>query len=516
MPGKGRIGDQKMADAGIVRATSDRVSSPRTIVMSICVCIFIFIYYWALLSDGRFQEVEPVRYGLVFNSMIDYLSRGRFDVDPDIVLKEGFFRGGHTYAYFGPVPALLRLPLLIWPRFGGVDFTVISCAIAATLATVANVGAVLQARRVIAGGPYVRRISLFAMAVMIFGGPQLQFLRPSIFQESLYWAAAIAAIFVMLAFRWCIDIARRRSGHLITMALLAGLCLLTRVSTSIGLYAACGGIMLAQLIAAAQRDRASIIGAVRMLVLPSLILLSCMVIVGYINYERWGSPLTFQDYKYYNSMLPDDPVFGIIAKYGYFNFRRLLFGLSYFFVPVWTIIGSDGHFLFHAFMDRVMYIVELPPATFLASDTFLCFLACLGFASLWRRRAAGTDTLTARLIAAGFAIPAVLILIAIALTFRYRMEFYPLFEFLGLFGLISLATKFTSHPRLFTNVCGLMVVISIVSSHAFLFAYKMSPWGYSLDVEKTGWAAAYREYLHIKYPGLERHLESPPPNHGPA
>src|SRR5580658_5601324 len=245
MPGKGRIGDQKMSDAGVARATSDRVLSRRTVAISICVCVFIFVYYWALLSDGRFLEVEPVRYGLVFNSMIDYMSHGRFDVDPDIVLKEGFFRDGHTYAYFGPVPALLRLPLLVWPRFSGVDFTVISCAIAATTATVANLGAVLQARRVIVGTPYVRRVMLFAMAVVIFGGPQLQFLRPSIFQESLYWAAAIAAIFVMLAFRWCIDIAGRRSRHLIAMAVLAGLCLLTRVSTSIGLYAACGGIMLA-------------------------------------------------------------------------------------------------------------------------------------------------------------------------------------------------------------------------------------------------------------------------------
>jgi hypothetical protein len=344
--------------------------------------------------------------------------------------------------------------------------------------------------------------------VVILGGPQLQFLRPSIFQESLYWAAAIAAIFVMLAFRWCIDIAGRRGRHLVLMAVLAGLCLLTRVSTSIGLYAACGGIMLTHLIAANRQDRASIVAAIRTLVPPTLILLLCVAICGYINYQRWGSPLTFQDYKYYNSMLPDDPVFDIIKNYGYFNFRRLPFGLSYFFVPVWTIIGSDGHFLFRAFQDRVMYIVELPPATFLTSDMFLCFLACLGAARLWRGGVAGIDTVAARLIAAGFAIPAVLILLAIALTFRYRMEFYPLFEFLGLFGLIGLARKFAAHPRLFTNVCGLMVAVSIVSSHAFLFAYKMSPWGYSLDVEKPGWVTAYREFLHIKYPGLERRLES--------
>ena len=44
---------------------------------------------------------------------------------------------------------------------------------------------------------------------------------------------AIAAAFVLLAFRWCVDLPRRRAWHLAAMAALAGLCLLTRVSTSV-------------------------------------------------------------------------------------------------------------------------------------------------------------------------------------------------------------------------------------------------------------------------------------------
>lgn len=498
-----------MPDMDSVRATSHRGLSWHATAVFITVCVFL--YYWTLISDGRFLDVEPLRYGLVFNSMIEYMARGRFDVDPALILHEGWLRDGRTYAYFGPVPALLRLPLLILRRYRDVDFTTISCVIGATIASIANLVALYQVQCALSDKPYVTRIMLFAAAMVIFGGAQLQYLRPSIFQESLYWAAAIASIFVVMAFRWCIDASGRRAAHLSIMAVLAGFCLLTRVSTAIGLYAACGGILLTELIIASRAGgvRAFIVATLRAAVSPpSLILLAFAAICGWINYERWGSPLTFQDYRYYNSMLPDDPVFAIIRNYGYFNFRRLWFGLAYFFVPIWTIIGADGHFLFRAFMDRELYIVELPPATFLASDLFLCFLACLGCAWLWRDRMPGCGTLAARLIAVGFALPGLLILIAIAMTFRYRMEFYPLFEFLGLFGLLSLAEKFPVHPRLVTGACSVMVAISIVFSHVFLVGYKVSPWGYANEVEKTGWIAAYRGFLHIKYPALDRYLRA--------
>jgi hypothetical protein len=49
-----------------------------------------------------------------------------------------------------------------------------------------------------------------------------------------------------------------------------------------------------------------------------------------------------------------------------------------FLMPVWAIVGSDEHFLFRAVQDGLFYIIELPPATFLASDLLLCFMTCLG------------------------------------------------------------------------------------------------------------------------------------------
>jgi len=483
----------------------------RTLTLLAGASAFIFLYYWALLSDGKFLAVDPVRYGLTFNSMIEYMSRGRFDVDPAIILREGFDRDGRTYAYFGVVPALLRSPLLLLPRFRTVDFTVISCAIAATIAAVAQLGAMLQAGRVIGDAPYKSLVLSLAMTSVVFAGSQVQFFRPSIFQESLFWASAIASIFVLLVFRWCVEPLARKHVHLVVMAVVAGFCLLTRVSTSIGLYAACGGIMLSELIAMARRPDGRftippIRDALRLILVPSLILVAFGAICGYINYERWGSPFTFQDYRYYNSLEPNDPALEVVKNYGYFNVRRIPFGFSYFFMPVWAIIGSDGHFLFRALQDRIYYIVELPPASIFASDLWLCFLSVLGVAWLWRRGTVAIDRVAARMVAVALILPGLLMLMAVALTFRYRMEFYPFLEFLGLFGLLALAKKFPVNPVALGRACWVMVAVSVISAHIFMLGYKIIPWGDSVDVEKSGWTAAYREYFHIKYPGIDNAL----------
>ena len=95
-------------------------------------------------------------------------------------------------------------------------------------------------------------------------------------------------------------------------------------------------------------------------------------------------------------------------------------------------------------------------------------------------------------------------LIAIAVVFRYRMEFYPFFEFLALFGLFQLRSKFVVYPRLLAWVCGVMVAVGIVFSHLFLAAYKVEPGFNAVAVEDIGWIAAYREYFRAAYPGIYR------------
>ena len=73
------------------------------------------VYYLFLAMDGSFNFMKPVELaarGMTFNSMLEHLLRGEFDVDPAAVVFEGIIRDGRTYVYFGILPAFLRLPLL--------------------------------------------------------------------------------------------------------------------------------------------------------------------------------------------------------------------------------------------------------------------------------------------------------------------------------------------------------------------------------------------------------------------
>ncbi len=91
-------------------------------------------WYALLITSFSMDLFAPVDRGLVFNSMLLHLLDGRWDVDPAVITEEGFLRDGRSYAYFGVIPALLRLPLLLFPGGVGLDVTTLSTWIAATLA----------------------------------------------------------------------------------------------------------------------------------------------------------------------------------------------------------------------------------------------------------------------------------------------------------------------------------------------------------------------------------------------
>jgi hypothetical protein len=195
----------------------------------------------------------------------------------------------------------------------------------------------------------------------------------------------------------------------------------------------------------------------------------------------------------------------VIRQHGYFSLGRVPFGLIYYFFPMWTFIRPDHLFLFREYQDRMLFTVEFPPATFFLSDPALLFLAFLGCRWLWRNRGTGVVDMPAVVLVAGsFTLPCLVILAAIALTFRYRMEFYPLFEFLALFGLAGLADLIPGRRRLVTWACGAMLGVSVVSSNLFLVSYKIAPWADSSDIQDKGWVDAYVRYFKASYPAFQR------------
>src|SRR5262249_38307953 len=92
-------------------------------------------YYSILISVGSSGLFDQLPHGLTFNSMLLHLLRGAFDVDPQAIGDEGIIHNGVTYAYFGILPALLRLFFLPMANFSTTDFSRLSCLAATCIMT---------------------------------------------------------------------------------------------------------------------------------------------------------------------------------------------------------------------------------------------------------------------------------------------------------------------------------------------------------------------------------------------
>ena len=409
---------------------------------------------------------HPTLLGQAFNSMAEHLLQGQFDVDPVAIDSEAFLVGDRTIAYFGIFCALLRLPFLTSPQL---DIGWLSCLTATGLGLWFQLRALLLVRDSVP--PSVKRDWLIvAVALcMVLGGQQVQFLRPTIFQEVVNWADALAMGFVFLAIK---GVLRGFDTKTLTgMALFAGLALLARVSFGLGLYTALGGVLLLHW---------------RRMFWPGLVLTVFIVATGIVNQGRWGSPFMFADFTKYaldQDVMPDRLV--RLAAYGEFNPGRLGLGLSYYFVPIWTWVRSDGQLLFSEARERLIDAFELPAGSFLLSDPLL-----LGLAAAVRR-----PTMTTAALLIGLAIPPCLMLIAISMNYRYRVEFYPFLILAALLGVRRLCLAPAARFRRSPIVAA--VVLSIAVSHGMAAIYAVSPWGDADQyIPKVGWIGTYAPRLH--------------------
>ncbi len=427
-----------------------------------CLCYAVMLS----LHGGPFGAVGN---GLTFNNMLVHLLHGRFDVDPEAIGSEGFFRDGKAYAYFGVLPALLRLPFLPLPGFAAIDFTRMSCAAAvAAMAMFKLLTAIAVWRSTAATGGRPSHAALLTLlaAAILFGGAQIQFLRASIYQEVLLWAAALAAAYLYVVVRGWLDERGFTAARLRWMALIAGLCLLTRVSTALGLYIATALVWLHFVWRGDRRCRLAAL-------VPAAILAVFAVIAAWINYERWGNPLVFADlHRALISLIYYPDRIRRVEAYGEFNLGRLPYGLAYYFLPWWAL-QTGASVASPTFQPPSIDAAELPPASLLLSDPLLVGLAIYGLIRLWRDRHLAHRTELAGL-AVGFLVPGLLMLVAISMTFRYRLEFFPLLEFcawLGFRRLLSLPEGFGG--RLFA----VAAAAEIAMAQVFWFLYYVSPFG---------------------------------------
>jgi hypothetical protein len=441
------------------------------------VLLALMLLVYGVLLAISFNWRNPL--DLTFNSMLDHLLRGRFDVDPQIVGYEGYHRDGHVYAYWGIFPALLRLPLWIVGRMD-IDWSLCSCLAAVCIAAMAKVRAVLLLRRHALQNSMTNLAISLMLAYILFGGAEIAYLRVNIYQEALFWGLAFASVFVYLAVKGLVT----RSFGMATlcgMALCAGLAVMTRISTGIGLTIALAFLLLALALEPGVPEAADrrpfirrILGALksRRLLTPIALLAVLIALTGTVNYFRWGNPATFV-YPYRDS--PDVSPMNYAESLGLFSVRRIPFGFIYYLFPVWVLRVGSGQILADKMTGDFFDAIELPPSSFLLTDLLpFCFIVLLAIA-LFRRRAGNLAPIGkwVAAIAVGLAVPCALMLTFIWMVYRYRMEFYPLIDFLALMALYLVVTD-SAMLEIFARWrrwIAVALAVSILSSFTALFLY---------------------------------------------
>ncbi len=481
--------------------------------------VIAFIYYIFLIAGHSFRLFEPTELGMSFNSMLEHLLRGQFDIDPHAIRFEGFVRNGKTYSYFGIFPAVLRLPLYAVGNLR-YDVTRLYCALAATL----GLGFQLASVAVISDELPKSRLRVITSIVLVlslmFGGAQVQFLKSSIYQETIYWSSALASAFVYCALRGLIRQRAFSTRLTAVMATLAGLGLLTRVSTGLGLYVAV--VLLLMSLAWSEANpishrlsRFSRALACRRNLIAFAILLVFSMLCAIVNYGRWGNPLVFADFHTQFLYVRMHRV-GLVAEYGEFNIHRLWYGVIYYIVPIWPIIRSDGHFLFSEFETRMLDGVELPPGSFLLSDPVLLILGAAFFLRI--RQVRKGHLMNLRAVAAlmiGFSIPIFLMLTYMYMAFRFRMEFYPLVEFAAFLGFYTICVKPDQYSAPFRRRLYCLLIASagfgIICSHLLLTLYKLSQFSdYKVPGimgERPEGAAGWVRYYELSFKTILRSVE---------
>ena len=488
------------------------VAQARTRTLTAALLLLAMLAYAVMLTNGHLVRGPSALIArsapgldLTFNSMARQLLLGRFDVDPEVVAYEGFSVHGSIVAYWGIALALLRLPLALIPGGLDLDVTAASMWLAVSIAAAIN----LKTLRLIyrrTTGAATGGLRYWALVLtMLFSGPQIEFLSRSIYQEVCLWALALGAVFVYLAASGLVrGVFSRR--ELLLMAFMAGLALLVRVSTGIGLYASVGALLFVLVFQRARPTTpggwASRLGSLPLFA-PLSILLAFAGATALVNYERWGDPLVFANYHAYLLNIQYPQRMAPLDRYGLFTVARLPWSLAYYLFPVWVLRDAEGSFLLSGPMGRLFDFAELPPSSLLMTDALLVGLAGYWFCANPGHRTgvrtvgtSGASQPQAIAIVTGLAFPCALMLCAISLSHRYRADFYPLVEFCAFMGLARwLQHSKLPQSRVSTLFVALAAATSIATSNVVLLLYKLSGFGSGIALPPSGVWLYYSQQL---------------------
>ncbi len=392
-------------------AEKDR--APNLLPVTLVLAVFLWCF---TMTGGRDIFVQEVLGG-AYDSQAEHFLRGDVGVDPSAIAHETMNVNGKVRMYFGPFPALLRMPLnLIYPAGHG-KWSRISgfCAgIIALFAFAALVGTALRSSPL---SPRARNwIGNACMIGFALGSPLLLLLgNLSIYDEAIIWGFAwsVAALYFLWRSRTTENAALTRA--LLGFSVCAGAALLSRATFGTPF------VLIAPLLAI-RLFRRQPIRNITALLLPLGV---ALVFYLFLSYARFG------DFSGMNMRYNINPVQRDFAvKHGLFQIERVPYSFADYFFLRSPKLQRQAPFLKANRQDysRGVYVMPFTEtySSLLWSSAWILLGAVIGIAMLLRRGGAdGVD----RAVAAIFLLQLIVILSFMGLAQRYLAEFFPFLIF---------------------------------------------------------------------------------------
>jgi hypothetical protein len=392
---------------------------------------FVALYQWLLLSNFDFRLFAPESLDGTFNSILLHLLHGSAEIAPSAIGFESFTRNGHTYAYFGIVPALLRLPALPFASDPAhMHLSRLSCVAGATALVGLTLRLLLAAHRSLPPAQRNRTLLLCSTAAFTLGGPQLFAANAGyVYNEPEIWGAVLVAGFTLIAARPVLADRGLSGAELIWLGALAGLAINTRPSAGVDLFTGLGLIM-ATLIVARLRGRPDLLSW-RATAVAATLAAAGLAIAGLMNTAHFGNPLQFSDFNYQDIMYRYPHRIAMYRLYGAFNLQRIPAALLYYTTGLTVLLKHAAPFT--AWLGDHFDGIEGPPSSPLLTNPLWTGMAVIGVAPALRRSALTAATL------AGHALAALLLMCAMFMALRYRIDLTGLMVLPAIFGYIAVS-----------------------------------------------------------------------------
>ena len=365
-----------------------------------------FVCFWWMLSEGTWDVYGNGFRGAAYDYLAQSLLNGQAVVPCSLLDFEALEVDGKCFMYFGPWPAIVRLPWILSSGIGVHELSRVSCLIAG--------GASILAFSILLSGS-IRRSPFYSALIFLAAclGTPFFFLSLSaaLFHEANSWGLAGALLCAAGAVR-CLQSDDRLSGWLFLSSAGCGISILSRLSTSLSALV----MMLVLLPYIWHNGRRRPLFAI-VLLLPAL---TAVLLQAWYNDARFGSAFKVLAGPEYERT--------VTAARGLFNFDRLPEHLRIYMIGDEQNISGVFPFLKMAiprYKDpSIFYAWREPSIPWLFASPWLLFLFGISVFALYRNRNYLALFGVFSLLACG--IP---VLTHLFSSHRYTTEFIPIFLF---------------------------------------------------------------------------------------